>query len=123
MVPTAHSPENQALGNKCLVQAGWAGAGWESRVVASRGRFACLGQRGAGFAWQNCSQATCASSLLPWDRDFLLFSPEKQAQESVQTYQEGNLVCGEAGVLQESTGPSEGMLQSEDTAHDKMPEN
>lgn len=53
----AHGPpEND--GNKCLVQAGCAGA------VCRAEEFACLGQRGAGFAWQNCSQAICASSLL-----------------------------------------------------------
>lgn len=38
--------------------------------------------------------ATCASPLLPWTVIFCwLFSPENQAQNSVQTRLEGNPVC------------------------------
>lgn len=97
--------------------AGWLGWGWLGKQSSCKQGEICMS--GPEGSW------VCLAELLSGHLCIfpLTLGQGFSARDSVQTYQEGNLVCGEAGVLQESTGPSEGMLQSEDTAHDKMPEN
>lgn len=93
--------DSQAGGSKCLVQAGRAGAACPAETLQAEGDlhvWVCLAEFLTGL---------CASSLLPQDGDFL-FSPENQAQDSVQTCQEGKLEWGEAAGVQQDSQPFRG---------------
>ena len=80
------------------------------------------GQRGAGLAWQNCSQAACASS--PYLRTGIFCCFPLRGRLRIQV-REVRRECWFVKIWgsAESSGPSEGTLQSGDTAQDEMPEN
>lgn len=94
MVPAAQSPpENQADGNKCLVQAG---LGLFGKQRNCKQREICMsGPEGSWVCLAELLTGPLCIFPVTLGQGFSLFSPENRAQNSVQACQEGNLVCGE----------------------------
>lgn len=119
-MPTVSPPANQADGNKCLVQAG---AVCRAEELQAQGDLHVWARGELGLRGRIAHRPLVHLPRYLGTGIFCCFPLKKQDQNPVQTCQEGRLDCGEVGVLQEPAGPSEGTLQSGDTAQDKMPEN